>query len=183
MFASKGYAGATNRDIADAAGVASPGLIYHYFASKEDLLRATIEAHAPPLQLLSHAEALMALPPAEALGRFAAAYLGLMADEKCGALMRVLIGEALRSAEFAAVLAEVGPVRFFRLLASYLDRKMDEGILRRTDPLLAARCFLGPLVSYVLGRVILRIPDDPELSPHSLTAAAIDVFLHGLEAT
>ena len=37
LFASKGFAASTTRDIADAAGIAS-GTLFNYFATKEDIL-------------------------------------------------------------------------------------------------------------------------------------------------
>src|SRR5215468_3763997 len=55
VFSSKGFVQATNKDIAEAAGINSPGLIYHYFKDKADLLRAVIEQFAPPVQILTHA--------------------------------------------------------------------------------------------------------------------------------
>jgi AcrR family transcriptional regulator len=36
VFSTKGFLAATNKAIAEAAEINSPGLIYHYFASKED---------------------------------------------------------------------------------------------------------------------------------------------------
>ena len=36
VFASKGFEKATNKDIAVASGIGSPGLIYHYFKDKCD---------------------------------------------------------------------------------------------------------------------------------------------------
>lgn len=39
VFASKGFEKATNKDIADEAKIASPGLIYHYFKDKGDLFK------------------------------------------------------------------------------------------------------------------------------------------------
>src|SRR6266540_1947860 len=44
VFAEKGVDGATVKDLSEAAGVAQ-GLLYHYFPSKEDLLRAALERH------------------------------------------------------------------------------------------------------------------------------------------
>src|SRR3954470_4112023 len=46
VFAAKGFARATNKDIATEAGI-TPGLIYHYFTSKEELMRAIIEQYSP----------------------------------------------------------------------------------------------------------------------------------------
>src|SRR5437763_5685288 len=95
VFSRKGYTEATNRDVAEAAGINSPGLIYHYFADKEDLLRSVIEQHAPPLQWVARAEALMALPPEEALTQLGRSYLRLVEDPQFGAFIRVLLGEAI----------------------------------------------------------------------------------------
>ena len=43
VFASEGFEKATNKDIARAAHINSPGLIYHYFKDKTDLFRQVIE--------------------------------------------------------------------------------------------------------------------------------------------
>ena len=42
VFAEKGFDKATNQEIAEAAGIGSAGLIYHYFESKADLLRQVV---------------------------------------------------------------------------------------------------------------------------------------------
>jgi len=60
VFAAKGFDGTSIKDIAQAAGI-SQGLMYHYFAGKEDLLRATVEYHSfiPQLcQILNNASQL-----------------------------------------------------------------------------------------------------------------------------
>src|SRR6266478_2816119 len=46
VFAQKGFSKATNKDIAREAGI-TPGLIYYYFESKEDLLKMIIETRSP----------------------------------------------------------------------------------------------------------------------------------------
>src|SRR6476646_8288383 len=70
VFADKGFEKATNKDIAEAAGIGSPGLIYHYFKDKSDLFRQVLEQGAPVLQLLSRGDALMSMPPEQALTLF-----------------------------------------------------------------------------------------------------------------
>src|SRR5215468_1239799 len=85
VFSRKGFLQATNKDVAEAAGINSPGLIYHYFDSKEALLRAVVEELAPPLQLLARAEALMALPPEALLKQIGQAYVQLAAEPRLGA--------------------------------------------------------------------------------------------------
>ncbi len=46
VFAKKGFARASNKDIAREAGI-TPGLIYHYFESKEALQKAIFEERSP----------------------------------------------------------------------------------------------------------------------------------------
>src|SRR5919197_1581971 len=46
VFARKGFMGATNKDIALAAGI-TPGLLYHYFADKRALFEAVLMEHTP----------------------------------------------------------------------------------------------------------------------------------------
>jgi TetR/AcrR family transcriptional regulator, mexJK operon transcriptional repressor len=180
VFSTKGFLGATNRDIAQAAGINSPGLIYHYFASKEDLLRAVIEQNAPPMQLLAQAEVLLAMPPETALPLVAQAYLQLAEKPELAANMRLLIGEAIRSDEFAEALGRMGLLRILQLVTDYLQRKMDEGLLRQVDPALAARCFLGPLVLYVLSQSVLHLPIQPPVDAQAMAQAAVAVFLEGM---
>ncbi|HLV78882.1 MAG TPA: TetR/AcrR family transcriptional regulator [Chthonomonadaceae bacterium] len=181
VFATKGFLAATNKDVAAAASIHSPGLIYHYFASKEDLLRAVVESYAPPIQLLAQAETLMALPPEQALLQIGKTYLRLFDDPKFGACQRVLMGEALRSPKFAEILGEIGPLRFLQFVKRYLQRKMDEGQLQPVNPAIAARCFIGPLITHMLTRRILHLPDEPGVDAESLVATSVHVFLKGLD--
>ena len=46
VFGTKGFHKATNKDIAEAAGGISPGLIYWYFKDKEDLFLSIIRERA-----------------------------------------------------------------------------------------------------------------------------------------
>src|SRR5262249_24315106 len=108
VFSRKGFLQATNKEVAQSAGINSPGLIYHYFASKEDLLRAVVEQYASPLHLIARADALMALPPEEALAQLGRAYLRLIDDPQIAAFVRVLFGEAVRSPRFAELFGELG---------------------------------------------------------------------------
>ena len=55
LFIHKGYAGTTIRDISGALGI-SPGLIFHYYATKEDMLAAMIDM---AMQGVSSATALL----------------------------------------------------------------------------------------------------------------------------
>jgi TetR/AcrR family transcriptional repressor of mexJK operon len=180
VFSTKGFIKATNKDVAAAAGIRSPGLIYHYFKDKTDLLRSVVERYAPPLQLVLHPEKLESLPVEEGLDLFAKVYLQLIGDANLGAVMRVVFGEALRDPTFAPIIGQIGPKRIWELLTRYLDRQMDAGALRRVDPSHAALSFVGPFVAYLmLVRVFEAVPFSDTYASQ-MVANNIDIFLHGL---
>ena len=65
VFAQKGFVRATNRDVAHEAGITT-GLIYYYFKSKEDLLRAALEERSP-IQIVAQVTPDMLEQPPEVL--------------------------------------------------------------------------------------------------------------------
>src|SRR5215217_7596239 len=77
VFSTKGFHKATNKDIAQAAGGISPGLIYWYFKDKEDLFLSIIRERAAIFQLADHPERLMELPPREGLALIGRTYLSI----------------------------------------------------------------------------------------------------------
>ena len=72
LFARKGFEGATMNDVARACGT-SKSHLYHYFASKEDLLFAIVSEHITEqaAELTQIVE--LALPAEERFSRFVAA--------------------------------------------------------------------------------------------------------------
>ena len=180
VFASKGFERATNKDIAQAAGIGSPGLIYHYFDDKADLFRKALERHTPPVELLNRGESLMGLPPREALTLFAQAFFRLTEDRQGVAVLKVMLGEAARRPAVADMLNRFGPRRAFDFLTRYLERQMDAGTLRRMEPGLAVRCFVGPLIAYLLMREVFPQEDTPTLDGETMARTAVEVFLRGM---
>lgn len=180
-FSEKGFGNTTNRDIAKAAGIGSPGLIYHYFKDKEALLQAAIEQHAPLLQLLAHEEAFHGLAPEPALMKAGRAYLQMMQSPRMSAFVRLLIGEAIRRPALANRFIEIGPRRGIEFLSRYLAAQMDRGSLRRVDPALAARSFIGPLVLAKIAQILLPQPNALAVDGEALLETHIGIFLRGMQ--
>ncbi len=180
VFATKGFERATNKDIAGAAGIGSPGLIYHYFKDKGDLFRHVVEQRAPVLQLINRGESIMALPPREALTLFGQAFARTMDNRAAVAMLKLMLGEAIRRPAVAEMMNAIGPGRGFRLLRRYLERQMAAGALRSMDPGAAARCFVGPLIAFVLTREVFPQDDSQTLSADTMVATAVDIFLGGM---
>ncbi len=180
VFAEKGFDGATNEEIARAAGIGSSALLYYYFKDKAGLLRQVVEARSPALQEWGSEDALLAVSPREALMTFASGLLGRLSDARNVALFRVMLSEATRRPPVADAWTASVSGRTLESLSRYLAAQMDAGVLRRMDVGAAARCFVGPLFLYAMTCEILPVGDSQTLTAESMAAAAVDVFLAGM---
>jgi AcrR family transcriptional regulator len=147
VFGSKGVEAASTREVAAAAGV-TPGLLYHYFESKEALAVAVIAERGflPELrQLLSESighSATTVLPQVLSdFSRLLAGHAELVALFFSGAISNKRIREGLK-----VVVAEGQ-----QLLADYLAARVIMGELREHDTTAAAQMLLA---SVVLGQVV-----------------------------
>jgi AcrR family transcriptional regulator len=181
VFAEQGYEQATNKAIAQAAGIGSPGLIYHYFKDKADLFQQTLEQRAPVLQLMSHAGDLMDRPPREVLTRFARAFTATADDRTAVAVLKIMLAEAMQHPEVAGVFNQIGPGRGFAVLVRYLAQQMEQGTLRRMDVGAAVRCFAGPLIAYILTREFFPQPDARTLTGDTMVVTLVEIFLQGMQ--
>lgn len=181
VFSQKGFEKTTNKDIARAAGIGSPGLIYHYFKNKADLLRQVLETYSPGLQLLASGDPMLDRSPREVLELFGQAFIATLSSHEGNALFRVMLGEALRRPQVAEMLTQLAPLRGFTFLTHYLSVQMDAGLLRRADPGAAARCFIGPLLAYIMTREIFLLPDTSTLAPETMVSTTVETFLRGMD--
>jgi AcrR family transcriptional regulator len=182
VFSTKGFEKATNKDIAAAAGIGSPGLIYHYFKDKNDLFEQVIEQRLPVLQLLNHHEdEMMTKSPGDALTIFGKAFLEALEDSQSIALIKLLLSEAFRRPDMAEMFNSVGPSRSTAFLTRYLAKQMSLGVIKPINPGAAARCFIGSLVVYIMTRELFRQPDAQQISSDTMVATAVEVFLQGIE--
>ena len=150
VFAEKGFDKATNQEIAEAAGIGSAGLIYHYFDSKADLLRQAVASRSPMLQIMARKELLLEMPPRDALRLIGSAFLTTLSDPENLHLFRIIMNEALRNPAMAEAWHRSSSRPLRSALVDYLVAGMRAGELRLMDPEAAANCFLGPFVTYAL---------------------------------
>ncbi len=180
VFSRKGFQRATNKDIADEAGGISPGLIYHYFKDKQDLLFSVLQDRASVLELAEHPEQLMELPAREGFALVARTYLGIFRVPAHAAFMRIVISEALQFPELLEMFYRLIAVRFFRVLQDYIQLHIDKGVFRPHDTSISARVFIGMLVSHVVAREALRQPEAIATPDDAVVAMVVDIFMRGL---
>jgi AcrR family transcriptional regulator len=181
VFSIKGFHKATNKDIAQAAGGISPGLIYWYFKDKEDLFLSIIRERAAIFQLVDHPERLMELPPREGLALIGRTYLSVFKVPGNVAIVRILVAEVIRFPQIAEMFYKQAASRLLGLLSQYLQHQVDLGRLRPHETAIAARSFLGMFVVNVVAREIMRDPSAIATPDEQLIATVLDIFLGGLE--
>jgi len=196
VFAEKGFARATTKEIASKAGV-SEGTIYNYFGNKEKLLMGLM-AHVAELQLGSagftfadeHLNDLESLQDRVALRE------DVDAQEFFTSLLRwrhhfvaqyrpmlhALLAEMLANAEFRVRYNEQLVKPFVLLFEKQLQTGVEQGQLRAMDVSLALRFMLainlGMLGLLILGDPLLEEKWESEELVHKLT----DFIMRGIGA-
>jgi AcrR family transcriptional regulator len=178
VFSQKGFARATNKDIAREAGITT-GLIYHYFESKEAVLKAIIETRSPLHLVESLPPQLLEQPPAVFLRFLVLQVLGLVERDQFVQLLRVFVPEIIHNPPMSQIGAGVLQ-RVLAFLSSYFTIQMEVGTLRRTDPSLAAQTLIGCTMGFVLRRQLIRDELALTYSHEQIADAVIDTVLNGL---
>ena len=178
-FSEKGYLGASNRDIARAAGLNSAALIYHYFDNKKALFQAVVQESLPPIQMADQADFLKVQPVEEALTLIGMTIVQALSQAKAQALIRLMLAEALRESDVAIMVYEGGSTHILAFLYDYFEHLMQTGVIRQGDLGATVRCFLGPLTTYFLMDKLLALPDEHVPEAKLLVETAVHIFLTG----
>lgn len=158
VFARRGYHASRVGDIAEEAGVAH-GLLYHYFASKEEVLETVFRE--------TWTELLAAVREVEESGAAAQEQLRQVAAillrswRRDPDLVRVLVREVTRGAELGRRVQEITDA--FAAIERIVRRGQSEGTFRDdVDAALASVIFYGAIEEILTGWVLGILPDGDE---------------------
>ena len=166
LFAEHGVDGTTIADIAAATGTAH-GLVYHYFASKNDLLLAVLERFSFLAELRRLLDVSPDRPAIEVLTEIAVRFSTLIRER--ADLLRLVSRESQTNPVVAAALGDV-MVEGTRLIATYLDARVAAGELRPHDTSVPARGLFWAIVTMHLAQA----PDN------GFEVSLVDVLVNGL---
>jgi TetR/AcrR family transcriptional regulator len=179
VFAERGYAAATTREIAARAGIGKR-MLFYYFASKESVYRAVLERMV--MSMVAIHEQFRAEPgpvgladAAEGVTRFAAANLPAL---------KVLLREIIDDGPCLPELVHdvLGPL--FGEGSAEVARNMETGVFRRADPMHVLLNVGGLTLFYFLNLPLLSLLWDRDpLAPATLderVAVVRDCLTHGL---
>ena len=175
VFADQGYHGARVADIAEDAGVAH-GLLYHYFASKDDVLRTIFVENWGALIVRFRAVEDSSEPAPEKLEGIAKILLRTWRNDP--ALVTVMVREVARSQQLQDRVEDVREA--FAIVQRVIEDGQSSGLFRAdVDARLASWIFYGGLEEMLTGWVLGQLPDgedDVALAERT----AIEIALRGL---
>jgi len=168
LFADQGFERTTIADIARETGTAH-GLVYHYFASKEELLNEILRRFS----FLAALRDLMAVAPgrpaSDVLPEIATRFSAML-DERSD-LLRLVVRESQTNPQVAAALGGVIG-EGLELLTEYLRGRIAAGELRQHDVTVTARSIFWALIAGHLSGA----------PPRDFPAGLADVVLRGVLA-
>jgi AcrR family transcriptional regulator len=177
VFAEHGYHAARVGDIAEDAGVAH-GLLYHYFASKDDVLRTIFVENWGELIARFRAVEAAHEPAPDKLEGIAKILLRTWRNDP--ALVTVMVREVARSHELQAQVEEVREA--FAIVQRVIEEGQAAGSFRSgIDARLASWLFYGGLEEVLTGWVLGQLPDGEDDVVRA-EQTAIELALRGLEA-
>lgn len=182
VFLAQGFDAASMGEIARAAGV-SKGTLYVYFESKEELFEAIVHQ-----QCEAQAEGLFNLDPDDAdvegvLTRLGIGFIGFLCQPEKASPLRTVIAIADRMPEIGKKFYETGPACGIAMLAAYIKRQADAGVLVVDDCEVAAAQFLDMCQSTLFKPVLFNFapPPSPERMEH-VVKIAVRTFLAAYRA-
>lgn len=182
LFLANGFAGTSIDAIVAEAGV-SKQTLYTYFPTKIDLLASVLYGGISGISLPS-GEPIALESPADlrrALVGFSVQLTRNLLDPEAIALVRLVLGEVFRVVELRKIFRDALPGQVLAQTQAILVRAAGQGLIRLSDPDLAARMFVGPLMTYVaLDGFLSAEPTSPP--PVAQLEKLVDAFLKLVDA-
>jgi TetR/AcrR family transcriptional regulator len=179
VFAERGYAGATTREIAERAGIGKR-MLFYYFPTKDAVYRAVLERIVQGLVAIFEVSRNQPGPiglaeSIEGITHFTAQNLQAT---------KVWMREIIDGGPHLADLTQKHLADMYRQAGTTVARNMEAGIFRRSDPVHVMTSVGGVTLFYFLIVPVLRLiwdrdPLDPDVVAERARMAR-DLLLHGL---
>ncbi len=169
LFAEQGIENVTIKDLAAKANI-SQGLIYYYFRSKDELLKAVLQYNNPLPEFEAIIDEITNMTLREGLPILADRLADLMPEKKL--ILKLLIRELLSSP--TNIITQIVSIReeLMGKLADYFQSCIDKGELRHHQPFIP----IHMLISSFLALLLLEQPLKPA-APY-----LVDIILDGISS-
>jgi AcrR family transcriptional regulator len=169
-----GYAQATTKAIAEAAGVNEVTLFRH-FGTKENLFSEAIEQYGAPA-LVSEIEEQLSGNYRQDLILIGQVIFSILFERR--EMLHLLLCESANIPEVRSVLAR-NPRELRQMLARFFKAQMGKGVVRQGHADLMAQAFLGMFFAYAISLDILDSAVEPPVSKGEFIQGCVDVFVNG----
>lgn len=180
LFARKGYQGTTTREIAEEAGV-NEALLFRHFPSKENLYWTMIEELCSARGKRHRVKKILEIGGNDAEVFEAVAREFLERTEHDRDLTRLLWFTALENHELSTRFFNVFVSEYFEALASHIRERIRQGAFRKTDPVLAARGFIGMVVYHFLIEELFVGEQYQDLDATQVAKTLTQIWLAGMQ--
>lgn len=176
LFAERGYARTTTREIAQEAGIAE-GTIYKYFTSKQELLFAILGPTIvePLARLFESGETVDDIEVIRAFMRDRFALWNANRDLVKAAYSEALFNPDVARATMQKVFTPIGNV-----VGEYIAHRVHEGKFRRLNPAIAVRALIGLMFANFLLWDTLLQDDAMRIPEEKLIEEFSSLFLYGI---
>ena len=153
-------------------------IIFRHFPTKEDLYWAVIEEQCRQGSSRSSGELQKELEEQADLRRLLSTLASniLRRDTR---LTRLLLYSALENHKLSQRFYRTYVSTYYEVLAEHLQRRMERGELRKMDPLLASRGFLGMIGNHFLVQEIFGGKRFQKFNPDRVAETLTDIWLNG----
>jgi AcrR family transcriptional regulator len=181
LFARRGFQGAKTRHIAGKARI-NEALLFRDFPCKEDLYWAVLEekcAAHPGKEIirkqLDSGEDDLSIVTSLAEGI-------LERNAKDPTLIRLWLFCGLESHRLARRFYRTHVAEFYGLFAGYIRRRIEAGVFRPVDPLIAAKAFLSMVIHHFIVHELLGGKQVHAFDPREVSKTIASIWLNGMLA-
>ncbi len=176
LFSTKGYLGATTKEIAKESEIAEITLFRH-FPSKEKLLEEVINTYSFLPVLRELITEIANMPYERALIIIARRFLRTLESRK--ELIQIMHSEVRRYPEKVHKIYHDFIDETIKTLASYFKQMHKKGFLRRLDTELTARAFLGMFFSFFNSKEFHMLQKFKKLDTENVIKNYVNIFIRG----
>ena len=178
-FGEKGFDGTTTKEIADSAGV-NEVTLFRLFKSKKGLFAAVIAERSPLAEVKRVVSVDTGKTIDEQITDNATAVLQILRTNRH--LFMVLLGDAWRHPKTRAMIHELAFAKGLELVRDFIAHQMDQGRLRRGDPMVVARGLMGMVQAYFITTELLGGKRPSPEEDEKVIRGFVSLFLDGVRA-
>lgn len=183
LFLRDGFEATRVEDIGKAAGI-SKATVYLYFPSKQALMEGIVRRSIAPIpDEVGEAVARLQGTPKQALRMALTIFANRLSEPKTGAIPMLILRETGRFPEMAKMYRREVMDKGLAMLTGILRAGIASGDFRPTDPDLAIRSVIGPILAHLMMARFFEIGDASPEGVRALFDNHIDLLLNGLEAS